>query len=334
MVAHLAVIAEEVSEYLNKLQRSTPKAHLDVGSNDATLLKQIKSKCNTEDIPLIQLGIDPSGNGFRKYYESAELIAEPFQLSLAERLETKFQVITSIAMFYDLPNPIDFVTAIKKILDTDGIWISEQSYFFRMIEQNAFDTICQEHLEYYSVTDISNFCQEVGLELFDVKFNDSNGGSFRFYVQHPGGINTKSERLINTLRAESLKDKRASLEQMFDRVDTLRKNLLSFLVECKDQGLEVHGYGASTKGNTLLQFFGITSDLLPYIAERNEDKFGKFTPGTLIPIVSEAESKKLNPYAYLVLPWHFKSAILLREAEYINSTNVKFVFPLPELEIV
>jgi hypothetical protein len=167
-----------------------------------------------------------------------------------------------------------------------------------------------------------------------VKFNDTNGGSFRFYVQHKNGKNTKTQRLDMALKRESSKNKRTSLEQMFSKVDILKVSLLAFLTECKDRGLEVHGYGASTKGNTLLQFFGITPDLLPYIAERNEDKFGKYTPGTLIPIVSESESKKRNPYAYLVLPWHFKSAILAREASYIKATNVKFVFPLPEIEIV
>ena len=334
MVVHLDSIADEISEYLTNLGNCESIKHLDIGSNDATLLKQVRSKYGSQKIELTQLGVDPSGGGFRKYYETAELVVEPFQYSLAKNLSSKFHVISSIAMFYDLPDPVDFVNGIKLALDSNGIWISEQSYFFRMIEQNAFDTICQEHLEYYSVRDVSNICLKVGLELFDVKFNDVNGGSFRFYVQHIGGSNTKTERLERALLEESTKDKKQLLEQMFEQVDILRKNLVAYLIDCKERGLEVHGYGASTKGNTLLQFFGITADLLPCIAERNEDKFGKFTPGTLIPIVSESESRKRNPYAYLVLPWHFRSAILLREAPYINSTNVKFVFPLPELEIV
>ena len=334
MVAHLDSIAEEISDYLCTIKKSETINHLDIGSNDATLLNQVRNKCRSNGVTIKQLGVDPSGTGFRKYYEDANLIVEPFDHTLAQRLDSKYQVISSIAMFYDLPDPIDFISGIKDALDVDGIWISEQSYFFRMIEQNAFDTICQEHLEYYTITDIVNFCNSVGLELFDVKFNDINGGSFRFYVQHKNGTSAKTQRLELALEKEASKNKRTALEQMFGKVDILKVSLLNFLTECKNSGLEVHGYGASTKGNTLLQFFGITPDLLPYIAERNEDKFGKFTPGTLIPIVSEAESKKRNPYAYLVLPWHFKAAILLREAEYIDSTNVKFVFPLPELEIV
>ena len=334
MVAHLSTIAEEVSDYLCKSNENEKINHLDIGSNDATLLNQVRKKCELRGASINQLGVDPSGNGFRKYYQYSELVVEPFHDALAQELESKYQVISSIAMFYDLPDPIDFVKGIKHALHENGIWISEQSYFFRMIEQNAFDTICQEHLEYYTITDIVNFCNSVGLELFDVKFNDINGGSFRFYVQHKNGKNNKTQRLDLALQKESVKNKRTSLEQMFTKVDTLKANLLAYLIDCKDRGLEVHGYGASTKGNTLLQFFGITPDLLSCIAERNEDKFGKYTPGTLIPIVSESESRERNPHVYLVLPWHFRSAILAREADYIRATNVKFVFPLPEMEIV
>ena len=125
-----------------------------------------------------------------------------------------------------------------------------------------------------------------------------------------------------------------AIVKMFKNVNKIRKELLDFLTKCKADGLEVHGYGASTKGNTLLQYFGIGTDLLPYIAERNVDKFGKLTPGTFIPIISEEESKSRNPYAYLVLPWHFKDMILEREKKFITETNTKFCFPLPKLQII
>ena len=145
-----------------------------------------------------------------------------------------------------------------------------------MIEQNAFDTICHEHLEYYSVTDINNLCNYAGLELFDVSFNTVNGGSFRFFVQHVGGRNKITERLIETLSAEKMRDKILELELMFDRVQYLRNLTNKFLLECRDSGREVHGYGASTKGNTLLQYFGITRKEISCVAEINEKKFGKF----------------------------------------------------------
>jgi len=334
MVAHLDTIAEEVSIFLQSAIQPGVARHLDIGSNDATLLKQVQVKCKQKDQQVTQLGIDPSGEGFKQYYSEVELIVEPFQKEVALKLDKKFQVISSIAMFYDLPDPIDFVHGIKSVLDSNGVWISEQSYFGRMIEQNAFDTICQEHLEYYSIQDIVNLCEASELELFDVKFNDINGGSFRFYAQHKGGGRSKSSALNLALGKEAAKDKRISLAGMFEQTEQLKDQVLQFLHKCKSDGLEVHGYGASTKGNTLLQYFGITSDLIPFIAERNEDKFGKYTPGTKIPIISEQDSKVKKPYAYFVLPWHFKSAILLREASFRESTGTKFCFPLPTFEII
>lgn len=334
MVAHLETIAEEISRFLKDSIEMGIVHHLDIGSNDATLLKQVQSRCSDKARGIYQLGVDPSGDGFKQFYSDIELIVEPFEKRVALGLNKKFQVISSIAMFYDLPDPNDFVQAIKAVLHLNGVWISEQSYFGRMIEQNAFDTICQEHLEYYSIQDIVNLCDANELELFDVKFNDVNGGSFRFYAQHKGGIRTKSSALNLAIDNEAIRDKRSALNEMFQQTELLKGQVLQFLQKCKDEGLEVHGYGASTKGNTLLQYFGITSELLPFIAERNEDKFSKFTPGTKIPIISEQASKAKKPYAYLVLPWHFKSAILIREGSFRESTGTKFCFPLPTFEII
>lgn len=334
MVAHLDLIAREITELLNQDATSGVKNHLDIGSNDATLLNQVLENSKHDGIKLTQLGIDPSGEGFKKYYKSAELLVEPFRLEIARNLDRKFHIISSIAMFYDLPDPNDFVAGIQSVLDQGGVWISEQSYFFRMTDQTAFDTICQEHIEYYSLLDIENLCKKADLELFHVEFNDINGGSFRFYVQHKNGPRVRSKELGAAFRAEAGRDKRQELDEMFKRVEALREQILSFLTECKAEGLEVHGYGASTKGNTLLQYFGITEDLLPFIAERNESKFGKFTPGTQIPIISEEDSKARKPHAYFVLPWHFKGAILQREGSYRETSGVKFCFPLPKFEIV
>lgn len=334
MVAHLNNIASEISSFLTALNSKNDLAHLDIGSNDATLLNQVNDKMRIEEIDINQLGVDPSGEGFKSFYKYSELLVEPFNLDIARRVGRKFQVISSIAMFYDLPDPKNFVDAISETLSDDGIWISEQSYFFRMVEQDAFDTICQEHIEYYSLHDVANLCNASGLELFDVKFNEINGGSFRFYAQHKGGQNERTTNLIEALDTESKRDKRKELLAMFDRIENLKATTVQFLSECKSKGLEVHGYGASTKGNTLLQYFGIGPDLMPYIAERNEDKFGKITPGTNIPIISETDSKSRNPYCYFVLPWHFKDAILIREFEFRSKTGVKFCFPLPKWEIV
>jgi hypothetical protein len=307
---------------------------IDIGSNDATLINLIQKRIpENPEFPLIQLGIDPTASPYLNNYTKSQIIVKYFTHELAISLQYKFKVITSIAMLYDLPNPIDFFQGIKANLDTNGIWISEQSYFFSMIDENAFDTVCQEHLEYYTLKDITNLCANVGLEIFDVIFNDCNGGSFRFYVQHIGGTNKISDRYIKALRSESIRDKESELLNMLKRVEIIKEETLQFLLDCKSRGLEVHGYGASTKGNMLLQYFGINKDLLPFIAEINKNKFGKFTPGSNIPIISEQQSKLLNPYAYLVLPWHFKTSILERESSYIQSHKTKFCFPLPSFTI-
>jgi len=334
MVAHLNEIASEISPMLMALDHEKEINHLDIGSNDATLLNQVWEKIKDSGNKFNQIGVDPSGDGYRRFYKNSDLVVAPFNLDAAREINKKFNIISSIAMFYDLPDPRDFVGAISLALSPDGIWISEQSYFFRMVEQDAFDTICQEHIEYYSISDVMNLCNAAGLELFDVKFNEINGGSFRFYAQHRGGVKLKTPELLAALQIESERDKKQELLAMFERIEKLKDVTVQFLSDCKSKGLEVHGYGASTKGNTLLQYFGIGPELLPYIAERNEDKFGKFTPGTHIPIISESESKSRSPYAYFVLPWHFKEAILTRELEFRQSTDTKFCFPLPKWELV
>jgi hypothetical protein len=334
MEKHLATIAYEIHQFMQENSLEVEGNQLDIGSNDATLINQVRQYSQDSGLKINQIGVDPSGSGFRKFYKHAELIEEPFQKSLATSLEVKFSVISSIAMFYDLQDPKDFVLGIKHVLANNGVWISEQSYIFRMFEQNAFDTICQEHLEYYSISDIVNLCDSADLELFDVKFNDINGGSFRFYVQHKNGPRVKTNELQKAISTEETRNKRSELLMMFDEVEKLKGNLKGYLMDCKLEGLEIHGYGASTKGNTLLQFFGIGPELISCIAERNESKYGKFTPGTQIPIVSEAQSKNLKPHAYLVLPWHFKDAILERELQFREFTSTKFIFPLPNFEVV
>jgi hypothetical protein len=277
--------------------------------------------------------VDPSGEPFRNSYKNFQLIVDFFNSKIVEKLSSKYQIISSVAMLYDLPDINDFFQGIKNSLADSGIWISEQSYFFSMIKQNAFDTICHEHLEYYTVSDINNFCVANNLSLFDVKFNEANGGSFKFYVSHPGK-RSKSSDLLKILEWEKARNKTQEIHDMFIGVEYNKMQLMEFLEKCKSNNFEVHGYGASTKGNTLLQYYGISRDLLPMIAERNGDKFGRKTPGTLIPIVSELESKQSKPYAYVVLPWHFKLNIIEREREFIQNTGTKFCFPLPSMQII
>jgi hypothetical protein len=212
--------------------------------------------------------------------------------------------------------------------------VLEQSYLPLMLKQNAFDTICHEHLEYYTLNDIINICEKVGLRVFDTELNSSNGGSFRLYVSHESSkTHTVSSNVIKVLDAEKhIVNERDSLDKFFTNILQIKEQCILELNQLTSKGLHIHGYGASTKGNTLLQYFGINKDLIPVIAERNSKKFGKFTPNTHIKIISEAESRAIRPDFFFVLPWHFKSSIIDREK--LIRMDQKFIFPLPQFEII
>lgn len=331
MVLHLSNIADECVGLVKHLDLDLIN-HLDIGSNDATLINLTKTSFKKAGMSAVnQLGIDPSAVNHQENYKDSKLLLELFSYELSVSLMQKFHLITSIAMLYDLPNPLNFFLGIKNILDQHGVWITEQSYLFSMIEQNAFDTICHEHLEYYSLQNINDLCKSAGLEIIDVDFNTVNGGSFKVYIQHENGKRYSNlSKIKMILASEERRDKELELKEMFNRIKDLKMKMLSFLSDCKDKGREVHGYGASTKGNSLLQYYGITDSEISYIAEINESKFGKFTPGSKIPIVSEQESKSMKPYAYIVLPWHFSSSILEKEFDFMTVTKTRFCFPLPE----
>ena len=306
---------------------------LDIGSNDGTLL----SSYDVADI--VRIGIDPTIARFQKYYPPGILTLDAFFTEKNFRhlcASGQARIVTSISMFYDLPAPNDFVQDVGSILADDGIWILELSYLPSMVERNSFDTICHEHLEYYSLKQIVDLTQRHGLRVFDVILNDVNGGSFQVWVCRSWAPYAANNEVIKGLLDKEKKDGYASgtpILELKARVKAARSSVLAFLADARRRGKLVHGYGASTKGNTLLQFFGITPELLPAIAERNNEKFGCRTPGTGIPIISEEQSRALQPDYYFVLPWHFREAFLKRESEFIQRGG-RFVFPLPTLDIV
>jgi hypothetical protein len=283
--------------------------------------------------------MDPTGIKFRQYYpDHVRLIPEFFS---AERFRAdygnrKARVVTSIAMFYDLESPLEFMSQVGDILADDGVWVFEQSYLPMMLARNAYDTICHEHLEYYALQQIVWMANLARLKVFDVELNDSNGGSFRVYVSRPNSPYSVNEAAVLKLLHEEEEcglDGYDIYREFADRVFRQRDEIRSFFHEAARTGESILGYGASTKGNVLLQFCEITAQNLACIAEVNKDKFGAFTPGTLIPIVSEEEARALNPSAFFVLPWHFRHSILSREGRFL-STGGKLIFPLPELEVV
>jgi NDP-4-keto-2,6-dideoxyhexose 3-C-methyltransferase len=330
MVHHLGLV---VAAAQRRVAVKAGDVVLDIGSNDGTLL----SSYDVAD--LVRIGIDPTIAHFQKYYPPGILTLDAFFTEKTFRhlsASRPARIVTSISMFYDLPAPNDFVQDVGCILADDGIWILELSYLPRMVECNSFDTICHEHLEYYALKQIVDLTQRHGLRVFDVMLNDVNGGSFQVWVCRSGAAYAANNEIINSLLEKEEKDGYASGRPILDlkaRVNDIRSSVLAFLADARRRGKLVHGYGASTKGNTLLQLFGITPELLPAIADRNNEKFGCRTPGSGIPIISEDQSRALQPDYYFVLPWHFREAFLKRESEFIQRGG-RFVFPLPKLDIV
>ena len=329
MVKHLQKKVAYISEMVDL---NSDDLVIDIGSNDATTLKSY-----TGDFT--KVGIDPTGSKFKEYYtDDIHLIADFFNGATfkANFPDRKAKVITSIAMFYDLENPTQFVKDIESCLTNDGIWHFEQSYMPSMLRTNSYDTICHEHLEFYSLTVVNDLLENCGLKILDVEMNDINGGSFAVTACKKSSplVSKSNDAVINWLLNKELELKTSLPYDAFKtNVEKHKIELVELLTALAKAGKKVFGYGASTKGNVLLQYCGITPELLPYIAEVNEDKFGSFTPGTLIPIISEKEAKELKPDYYLVLPWHFKNNILQRETEF-RLQGGKFIFPLPFIEIV
>jgi len=303
---------------------------VDVGSNDGTFLKNFNKN-------LTLVGIDPVG--FKEYYpNNISFLPNFFTADLFKRNfpNKKVKVVTSIAMFYDLDAPMDFMKDIYDILAPDGIWVTEQSYLPAMLEANSYDTICHEHLEYYCLKQIKWMADRVGFKIIDVEFNNINGGSFSTTLAKKESKLKENKKLIEKiLKGETEKGIHTNkpIRDLEKKLLKSRKDLLLFLREVKKSGKTIMGYGASTKGNVLLQFCNITSKDLPFIGEVNENKFGSFTPKTLIPIIDEKKVKEMKPDYLLVLPWHFRESILEKEREYLSSGGV-LIFPLPKLELV
>jgi len=331
MIRHLK---SKVSYLENLCDLSSGDIVIDIGSNDATTLKSYHNKSIT------RIGIDPVGNKFEKYY-SNEIVLIP-DFFPTDILNNKFpnrkaKIITSIAMFYDLESPKQFVKEIASNLDLDGIWHFEQSYMPLMLRMNAYDTICHEHLEFYSLSVINELLAEFDLDIIDVQINDINGGSFAVTACHKHS--KKYNRNLTVLEWMINQEKEMGIgsietyNNFSNRIIRHKNNLLDLLHRLNKAGKTIVGYGASTKGNVLLQYCGITANEIPYISEVNEDKFGSFTPGSNIPIISEKDARKLKADYYFVLPWHFKHNILSRETEFISQGG-KFIFPLPYIEIL
>lgn len=329
MVNHLRT---KVEDALALVDLGAGDLVLDIGSNDSTLLRQYP------DNGVQLVGCDPSAEKFRdRYPEGAELIVDFFSAEAVRRRigDRKARIVTSIAMFYDLPDPIAFMRDVREVLADDGIWMMEHSYLPSMLDTNCYDNICHEHLEFYALRQIEYMAERAGLKVVTAKITDVYGGSLCTVLAKDTSTRQVDEAALNRLRAQETEAKLETMvpfEAFGQRIERHREQLREFLDESKAAGRLTLGYGASTKGNVVLQYCGITEDDLPCIGEVNAEKDGCFTPGTKIPIVSEEAAKARKPDQLLVFPWIYRDGFIEREQEFLAGGG-KLVFPLPELEI-
>ena len=325
---------EIAKQAISKINLNQNDIVIDIGCNDGTLLQ------NYKELPVRSVGFDPAKNMVQFSKQTgATIITEFFSAEefIKNYGDEKAKIITSIAMFYDLENPNKFVDDISKILHPDGIWILELSYLPLMLSQNAFDTIVHEHLEYYHLDALEFVLSKFNLKVVDIQLNDINGGSFRVVVQHKEkSIDNKSLEHITELRE---KEKNLSLHTnlQFDafikRINDEKDKLVTFIKNEVSRGKTVHCYGASTKGNTLLQFYDLDKKLVQFIADKNPDKWGRRTIGTDISIISEEESHSMSPDYFLILPWHFIKEFKEREKDYLKNGG-KLLVPLPQFKVI
>ena len=315
---------------------------LDIACNDGTMFEYIPKN-------IIKIGIDPADDSYKQESEKkADLIIQDFfsydTFKKSKFGKLKVNIITIIAMFYDLDNPDIFLQDIYKVLEDDGLLVMQMSYTPLMLKQMAFDNICHEHIYYYSLFNIKKILEKNGFKIVDTQLNDVNGGSFRVYVKKNGNENkfyTQPYRDVANFRVKSILEyeKILKLDQVetwinfYDGINELKETTLNFIKNAKEQGKNIWCYGASTKGNTTLQYFGLDNSLIDGIAERSTYKWGLKTAGTNIPIYSEDEMRKANPDYLLILPWHFINEFKEREKDYLINGG-RFIVPCPKFEII
>lgn len=330
MTRHLTTIAQSVTELLGGAAKARV---LDIGCNDGTLLGAYPDS-------YAKFGVDPSDVA-RSIPAPVTVISSTFPSVKAEKVIGlgTLDAVTSIAMYYDLEDPVGFTKSIKHLLNENGIWVVEMSYLPLMLRQNSFDTICHEHLEYYSLAVLENIAKRAGMRVFHAVLNEINGGSIRLYLTHEGVDRydtPESRAFLQTLRLREFGmelDTDSPYQAFRTRIEACRTEFAQMTKEILARGETIHVYGASTKGNVLLQYYGLDHTNVVCAAERNEKKDGAKTLGTDIPIVMEAASRAMNPDYYLVLPWHFKAEFLERERATIEA-GTKMIFPLPDVVIV
>ncbi len=316
MVAHLTEMVAEAEKYT---QLSKGDVVIDIGGNDGTALSKYSSGVK-------KILVDPTANNWKEYIGSDIEIVPDFFKGNSQIPGESAQLVTSASMLYDLECPVEFIQDIWSVLKPGGYWLTEQSDLQMMLEQNSFDTICHEHLEYYSRDVVVSMACRAGFQLHNESVNHANGGTRRFIFRKLETLDARSSRSSSDLTQRTLENQRRAFLKLKSFVSELKESFFS--LAGRDQNV-IHGLGASTKGNTILQVLGVSAAQIKVIAEVNPRKFGKQTPGTCIPIVSEEESLELGPSHYFVLPWHFKSEF---EKNWGNYRGCAAVYPLPSFQ--
>ena len=323
MISHF----EKKVKKLKKFKFIKPKDKvLDIGSNDASFLKLIGKRYNL-------WGIDPSAKKFKKNYNGMTLIPNFFSekniIKKNKNKKIRFNLISSFAIFYDVDNPVFFCKDIESLLDDDGIWICEFSYLPLMLKNLTFDQICHEHLTYYDFTVFEKIINKSGLKVIDYNLNEINGGSIEVIISKNNSKKKVNIKSITKLKNDEKKINNKSYKNFEKRINKSRTDLKSFL----DKNYPIIGYGASTKGNIVLNYNQLGANKISYICDANVKKYGKFTPGSNIKIISKEKMRTLNPKFLLIFIWSFRSEIIKQEINYIKKGG-NLVFHLPKFDII
>ena len=306
---------------------------LDIGSNDGTMLRTYTVS------GLIKVGVEPASNLAEEGKKGLEYFVNDFWLydSYWKAVGKKAKVITAIGMFYDMEDPNQFIADAASALTPDGVFVAQLMCLKNMLDTNDVGNICHEHLEFYSLTALEFLFDKNGFEIIDIEHNVVNGGSYRVFASLKGAnlpaIPGAAERMKKYRDEEAGFDSDTVHKDFFARIEENKKKCVDFIRGEVAKGKKVWVYGASTKGNTILQYYGLDHRDIEAASERSPEKWGKVTVGTGIPIVSEDEARKANPDYFLVLPYAFFDEFYKREEEWRNKGG-KFIVPLPEFRVV
>lgn len=317
-------LREVVTDVFRNVKLEPKDLWVDIGANDGTLLREVALTQPTVEL----LGFEPA-IALAKEAESrahCQIIPEFFPCP-SSKTSDQPKVITSIAMFYDVDDPRAFVQAIKQWLHPDGVWVVQFQDLHAMLACNGFDNICHEHLTYWSLRPLGVLLGECGLRIVDAVYNATNGGSVRAVIKHGPVRGADPDRHLWS------QDPVFRLQGFVRAVECQKEALRHVLDNFQRNGRTVWGYGASTKGNTLMQYCAVTNRDLVAIADRNPDKWGQYTAATNIPICSEEAMRQAQPDYLLVLPWHFVSYFVEREHGLLER-GTRFIVPLPSIRMV